>query len=65
LIVADVTRSAADYSDLLAAFGIQPSMSRTGKRYDNANAESFIKTLRYEQVDGRIYRDAPMKPARP
>jgi putative transposase len=47
-----------DYSDLLAAQGIQPSMSRVGNPYDNAKVESFIKTLKHEQVDGRIYRDA-------
>jgi putative transposase len=53
-----VQYACSDYSDLLAAHGIQPSMSRIGNPYDNAKAESFIKTLKYEQVDGRIYRDA-------
>ena len=32
-------------------------MSRIGNPYDNARAESFIKTLKYEEVDGRNYRD--------
>jgi transposase InsO family protein len=30
-------------------------MSRKGNPYDNAKAESFMKTLKSEQVDGRIY----------
>jgi putative transposase len=32
-------------------------MSRIGNPYDNARAESFIKTLKQEEVDGRDYRD--------
>jgi transposase InsO family protein len=32
-------------------------MSRTGCPYDNAMVESFMKTLKHEEVDGRIYRD--------
>ena len=46
-----------EYTDVLAAYDIQPSMSRIGNPYDNAKAESFIKTLKYEEVDGRDYRD--------
>jgi transposase InsO family protein len=33
-------------------------MSRVGSPYDNAKAESFMKTLKQEEVDGRAYRDA-------
>ena len=33
-------------------------MSRIGNPYDNAQAESFMKTLKQEEVDGRSYRDA-------
>ena len=33
-------------------------MSRVGNPYDNAKAESFMKTLKQEEVDGRDYRDA-------
>lgn len=46
-----------EYTDVLAAHNIQPSMSRVGNPYDNAKAESFMKTLKYEEVDGRDYRD--------
>ena len=38
------------YTNLLQAQGIRISMSRTGNPYDNAQAESFIKTLKYEEV---------------
>ena len=31
-------------------------MSRAGCPYDNAMAESFMKTLKQEEVDGRSYR---------
>lgn len=33
------------------------SMSRTGNPYDNAHAESFMKTLKYEEVYRSDYRD--------
>ena len=46
-----------EYTVLLVAHGIEPSMSRIGNPYDNAKAESFIKTLKQEEVDGRDYRD--------
>ncbi|HXI35955.1 MAG TPA: IS3 family transposase [Burkholderiales bacterium] len=46
-----------EYTALLAAHDIQPSMSRVGNPYDNARAESFMKTLKHEEVDGRSYRD--------
>ena len=39
------------------AHRIQASMSRVGNPYDNAKAESFMKTLKHEEVDGRDYRD--------
>jgi len=45
------------YRDLLAAHGLQASMSRVGNPYDNAKAESFMATLKREQIDGRRYRD--------
>jgi transposase InsO family protein len=46
-----------DYTEVLALHDIQPSMSRIGNPYDNAKAESFMKTLKQEEVDGRDYRD--------
>jgi putative transposase len=33
-------------------------MSRIGNPYDNAKAESFMKPLKQEEVDGQNYRDA-------
>jgi len=46
-----------DYIAKLTAHGIQPSMSRAGCPWDNAMAESFMKTLKQEEVDGSAYRD--------
>jgi putative transposase len=53
-----VQYACADYAAVLAAHDIQASMSRVGNPYDNAKAESFMKTLKQEEVDGRAYRDA-------
>ncbi len=47
----------ADYTLALEAAGVIPSMSRGRCPYDNAKAESFMKTLKVEEVDGSIYRD--------
>jgi putative transposase len=52
-----VQYACADYTAKLAAHRIQPSMSRVGNPYDNAKSESFMKTLKQEEVDGRDYRD--------
>jgi transposase InsO family protein len=52
-----VQYACGEYTVLLQAHGIQPSMSRVGNPYDNAQAESFMKTLKQEEVDGRNYRD--------
>lgn len=38
------------YTELLKERGIRISMSRRGNAYDNAKAESFIKTLKYEEI---------------
>jgi putative transposase len=48
---------ARDYVDLLRSHGIQISMSRTGNPYDNARAESFMRTLKCEEVYLNSYRD--------
>jgi putative transposase len=53
-----VQYACSEYTARLAEHGIQPSMSRVGSPYDNATAESFMKTLKQEEVDGRAYRDA-------
>jgi putative transposase len=39
-----------EYVNQLKSYDIQISMSRRGNPYDNAFAESFIKTLKYEEV---------------
>ena len=52
-----VQYAATDYIDLLTQHGIQISMSRKGNPYDNAQAESFMKTLKYEEVYRSEYRD--------
>ncbi len=46
-----------DYTDLLKETGIQVSMSRKGNPWDNASCESFMKTLKYEEVHRNEYRD--------
>jgi transposase InsO family protein len=46
-----------DYTAILNAHGILASMSRVGNPYDNAKAESFMKTLKQEEVDGSNYRN--------
>lgn len=45
-----VQYASKDYTDLLKEHGIAISMSRSGNPYDNAKAESFMKTLKYEEV---------------
>ena len=52
-----VQYASGDYTLLLEAHGIVASMSRLANPYDNAKAESFMKTLKHEEVDGRLYRD--------
>jgi putative transposase len=52
-----VQYACGEYKTILEAHDIQPSMSRVGNPYDNAKAESFMKTLKQEEVDGQTYRD--------
>ena len=52
-----VQYACGDYIARLEQAGIQPSMSRVGCPWDNAMAESFMKTLKSEEIDGRDYRD--------
>ena len=54
-----VQYAADEYTGLLDQHGIRISMSRRGKPYDNAVCESFMKTLKYEEVHRQEYRDLP------
>jgi putative transposase len=45
------------YTELLLAHGITISMSRKAAPWDNAACESFMKTLKYEEVFRNEYRD--------
>jgi len=49
--------ASGDYTDLLRENGIVISMSRIGNPWDNAACESFMKTLKYEEVHRNDYRD--------
>lgn len=49
--------ASADYTALLQAHQITISMSRKGNPYDNAACESFMKTLKYEEVHRQEYCD--------
>ena len=52
-----VQYASRDYTELLLEHGVRISMSRRGNPYDNALAESFLKTLKYEEVYRQEYRD--------
>jgi transposase InsO family protein len=52
-----VQYASGDYTGLLKAHHITISMSRKGNPYDNAFCESFMKTLKYEEVHRQEYRD--------
>jgi putative transposase len=52
-----VQYACGDYVKRLEAVGITISMSRPGNPWDNAWAESFMKTLKVEEVDGRRYQN--------
>jgi transposase InsO family protein len=52
-----VQYACGEYVQRLQSCGITISMSRPGNPYDNAWAESFMKTLKVEEVDGRRYRN--------
>ena len=51
-----VQYASGDYTAELRQHGIHISMSRTASPYDNAQAESFMKTLKYEKVYRTEYR---------
>lgn len=52
-----VQYAANEYTELLEKNGIKISMSRRGNPYDNAFMESFMKTLKYEEVYLTEYLD--------
>jgi putative transposase len=53
-----VQYACADYTEVLDEHHVLASMSRPANPYDNAKAESFMKTLKQEEVDGSDYRDS-------
>jgi len=52
-----VQYASGEYTGLLKEHQIRISMSRKGNPYDNATCESFMKTLKYEEVYRQEYRD--------
>jgi transposase InsO family protein len=46
-----------EYARVLRRHGVVPSMSRPANPYDNAFCESFMRTLKGEEIDARAYRD--------
>ena len=52
-----VPYASEDYTELLKRHQAAISMSRKGNPYDNAACESFMKTLKYEEVYRNEYRD--------
>ena len=52
-----VQYASAEYVAVLQAHQIVPSMSRPANPYDNASCESFMKTLKQEEIYLNQYRD--------
>lgn len=52
-----VQYASLDYTQLLQDQGIRISMSRQANPWDNAACESFLKTLKYEEIYRTEYRD--------
>jgi putative transposase len=52
-----VRYASRDYTQLLQHHGIQISMSRKANPWDNAACESFLKTLKFDEVYRAEYRD--------
>jgi transposase InsO family protein len=51
-----VQYASIEYVDLLERNGAVLSMSRAGCPWENGRCESFIKTLKHEEIDARPYR---------
>jgi putative transposase len=45
------------YRQRLAKHDISIGMSRPGNPFDNAKAESFMKTLKTEEINGKTFAD--------
>ncbi len=52
-----VQYACGDYVELLRRWQIIPSMSRPANPYDNAFCESFMKTLKREEIYANTYQD--------
>jgi Transposase and inactivated derivatives len=52
-----VQYASAEYIEVLEKHGLIPSMSRPANPYDNASCESFMKTLKREEIYANTYRD--------
>ena len=52
-----VQYACGEYTEKLTARAIAISMSRLANPYDDAKAESFMKTLKTGEVNGKAYRD--------
>jgi putative transposase len=52
-----VQYASTEYVRVLQQHGIVPSMSRPANPYDNASCESFMKTLKQEEIYLNHYRD--------
>jgi transposase InsO family protein len=52
-----VQYACGDYAAILDAHGIVASMSRPANPYDNASCESFMRTLKREEIHAGRYRD--------
>ena len=46
-----VQYASKEYVQTLWTHGMLPSMSRPGNPYDNATCESFLKTLKREEIN--------------
>jgi putative transposase len=52
-----VQYASAEYAAVLRKWQMIPSMSRPANPYDNASCESFMKTIKREEVYANDYRD--------
>ena len=52
-----VQYASEDYVAVLEMHGMIPSMSRPANPYDNASCQSFLKTLKREEIYANQYRD--------